>query len=134
MGESEQGRIIPATRERLRAWLARFEGKEVEAVLEAAAGWLFVVEELERAAVRPHLVEPAETHARRSPKRRAKTDRLDARHLRELLQLGRLPESWIPSAPVAIRRPRRGPPPLAPVPELELLRVSLRAASPAPAG
>jgi transposase len=32
----------------------------------------------------------------RSKKKRAKTDRLDARHLRELLHQGRLPESWIP--------------------------------------
>jgi transposase len=32
----------------------------------------------------------------RGPKRRAKTDRTDARHLRELLAGGRLPESWIP--------------------------------------
>src|SRR5207247_1951607 len=29
-------------------------------------------------------------------KKRAKNDRADARHLRELLMAGRLPESWIP--------------------------------------
>ena len=29
-------------------------------------------------------------------KKRAKSDRADARHLRELLMVGRLPESWIP--------------------------------------
>ena len=40
--------------------------------------------------------EPADTAAARGPKRRAKTDRTDARHLRELLAAGRLPESWIP--------------------------------------
>jgi transposase len=43
-----------------------------------------------------HLAEPAETAARRGNKKRAKTDRADARHLRELLMIGRLPESWIP--------------------------------------
>ena len=43
-----------------------------------------------------HLAEPAETSALRGPKKRAKTDRQDARHLRELLQAGRVPESWIP--------------------------------------
>ena len=43
-----------------------------------------------------HLAEPAETAARRGNKRRAKTDRADARHNRELLLAGRLPESWIP--------------------------------------
>ena len=45
---------------------------------------------------RVHLAEPAETAARRGTKKRAKTDRADARHLRELLMVGRLPESWIP--------------------------------------
>jgi len=34
--------------------------------------------------------------ARRGPKRRAKTDRADARLLRDLLLAGNLPESWIP--------------------------------------
>ena len=43
-----------------------------------------------------HLAEPPETSALRGPKKRAKTDRQDARHLRELLQAGRGPESWIP--------------------------------------
>ncbi len=40
--------------------------------------------------------EPAETAARRGNKQRAKSDRADARHVRELLMIGRLPESWIP--------------------------------------
>ena len=43
-----------------------------------------------------HLAEPAETAALRGNKKRAKTDRADARHHRELLLAGRLPESWIP--------------------------------------
>ena len=43
-----------------------------------------------------HLAEPAETAARRGNKKRAKSDRADARHIRELLTIGRLPESWIP--------------------------------------
>jgi transposase len=43
-----------------------------------------------------HLAEPAETAGLRGPKKRAKNDRADARHLRELLMVGRLPESWIP--------------------------------------
>jgi hypothetical protein len=32
----------------------------------------------------------------RGSTRRAKTDRADARHLRKLLMVGRLPEAWIP--------------------------------------
>jgi hypothetical protein len=46
------------------------------------------------------LGEPAETAALRGPKRRAKTDKADARHLRELLATGRLPECWVPPAHV----------------------------------
>jgi transposase len=52
----------------------------------------------DRAGYEAHLAEPAETRTLRGKKKRAKTDRLDARHLRELLTQGRLPESWIPPA------------------------------------
>jgi len=105
-GELERGRIQPATRERLRVWLARFDGRELEAAVEATTGWRFVAEELARVGAKVHPAETAETAARRGPKRRAKTDRLDARHLRELLQAGRLPESWIPPAHILDLRSR----------------------------
>jgi transposase len=95
-GEFERGRIRPATRDSVRGWLRPYQGRPVVAALEATTGWLFLCEELQRAGAEVHLAEPAETAARRGRKRRAKTDRLDARHLRELLQAGRLPESWIP--------------------------------------
>jgi transposase len=76
--------------------LSEFEGKkEASFALEATTGWRFVVEEIERAGLEAHLAEPADTRALRGKKKRAKTDRLDARHLRELLAQGRLPESWI---------------------------------------
>src|SRR5215207_122976 len=97
-GELYRGRIRPADRCGLRRWLRRWEGKEIEAALEATTGWRFMVEELEAIGARVHLAEPAETSARRGPKKRAKNDRQDARHLRELLQAGRVPESWIPPA------------------------------------
>ena len=64
--------------------------------LEATTGWRLVVEELRRVGAGVHLAESAETSARKGNKRRAKTDRADARHLRELLMVDRLPESWIP--------------------------------------
>jgi hypothetical protein len=80
-GEAQTGRICPATREQLRGWLSRFEGEEAAFALEATTGWRFVVEELERAGCEAHLAEPADTRALRGPKKRAKTDRLDARHL-----------------------------------------------------
>ena len=95
-GEITRGEIRPATRARLREWLRRFEGREVAIALEATTGWRFVVEELKAAGIEAHLAEPADTRALRGPKRRAKNDRQDARHLRQLLETGRLPESWIP--------------------------------------
>ena len=95
-GELRRGRIRPAERESFRHFLRQFEGERIEAALEATTGWRFVVEELRAAGAGVHLAEPAETKMLRGPKRRAKTDRADARHLRELLQQGRVPESWIP--------------------------------------
>jgi hypothetical protein len=81
-------------------WLEQFAGQQAGFAVEGCTGWRYVVEELKRAGVEAHLAEPADTSAARGPKRRAKTDQLDARHLRELLATGRLPESWIPPAHV----------------------------------
>jgi transposase len=55
-----------------------------------------VVEEIEAAGFNAHLAEPADTQAARGRKRRAKTDRTDARLLRDLLVAGEVPASWIP--------------------------------------
>src|SRR4051812_35868559 len=71
-------------------------GQRLEVALEATTGWRFVVEELQAVGADVHLAEPAETSSLRGNKKRAKTDRADARHLRELLMVGRLPEAWIP--------------------------------------
>ena len=95
-GEIGRARIGPAHREGVRRFLARFAGQELEVALEATTGWRFVVEELRRVGAGVHLAEPAQTSALRGNKKRPKNDRADARHLRELLMLGRLPESWIP--------------------------------------
>ena len=70
--------------------------KQLEVALEATTGWRFLVEELRAVGAVVHLAEPAETAALRGNKKRAKSDRADARHHRELLLAGRLPESWIP--------------------------------------
>src|SRR5829696_8298743 len=107
-GETCRGQLGPATRLELRAWLARFTGQQADFALEATTGWRFVAEELTRAGCRAHLAEPADTRALRGPKRRAKTDRTDARHLRELLRAGTLPESWVPPAQSPTRVPRSG--------------------------
>ncbi len=65
--------------------------------VEACTGWLFVCDALAAAGAEPHLAEAGRgARALRGRKRRAKTDREDARWLRELPADGRLPESWIP--------------------------------------
>jgi transposase len=100
-GEVKRGQIVPADRAHLRAWLARFAGRDDAAfAVEGCAGWRYVSEELAAAGVAAHLGEPADTAALRGRKRHAKTDKTDARHLRTLLAEGRLPECWIPPAQI----------------------------------
>src|ERR671918_838563 len=94
-GEVRRARVAPADRAGVLRFLERFRGQELEVALEATTGWRFVVEELRRVGAVVHLAEPAETSSLRGSKKRAKTDRADARHLRELLMIGRLPEAWI---------------------------------------
>ncbi|MCA1698458.1 MAG: IS110 family transposase [Actinobacteria bacterium] len=96
-GELTRGRI-PSTPAAVGDWVGRFPGREIHVAVEAGTGWLFVCEALSEAGAVAHLAEPAETSALRGPKRRAKTDREDARWLRTLLAEGRLPEAWIPPA------------------------------------
>ena len=92
-----RGQIAPADRGHLRAWLARFAGREdVAFAVEGCAGWRYVAEELAGAGIEAHLAEPADTAFARGRKRHAKTDKTDSRHLRMLLAEGRLPECWIP--------------------------------------
>src|SRR5512132_2613417 len=95
-GEVSRQRVAPAHRDGVRRFAERFGDQDLEVALEATTGWRFVVEEFQAIGARVHLAEPAETAARRGTKKRAKSDRADARHLRELLMVGRLPESWIP--------------------------------------
>jgi transposase len=98
-GEVRRGQIAPADRAHLRAWLARFAGRDDAAfAVEGCAGWRYVAGELAAAGIAAHLGEPADTAALRGRKRHAKTDKTDARHLRTLLAEGRLPECWIPPA------------------------------------
>ena len=96
-GQVRRGQVSPADREHLRAWLARFAGRDDAAfAVEACTGWRYVAEELAAAGITVHLAEPADTAFARGRKRHAKTDKTDARHLRTLLGEGRLPECWIP--------------------------------------
>ena len=101
-GEVSCGRVVPADREHFGIWLARrfSRPEEVALAVEGCTGWRYVVEELQRAGIEAHLAEPADTAAARGRKKRAKTDRADARLQRDLLAQGRLPECWIPPAHV----------------------------------
>jgi transposase len=98
-GELCRGRIAPADRQGFRSWLSLLPPGG-DFALEGCTGWRYIVEELAAAGFVAHLAEPADTAALRGNKQRAKTDRADARHLRELLMSGTLPESWIPPAHV----------------------------------
>ncbi|MGO9041811.1 MAG: hypothetical protein ACLQIK_09250 [Mycobacterium sp.] len=87
------GQIRPATRKTLRDWLAKHcPDGDGEFAMEGCTGWRYVSEELAAAGVRVHLGDPAEVAALRGPKKRAKTDRSDARLLRTLLLEGRFPK------------------------------------------
>src|SRR5690348_11136376 len=61
-GEVRRGQIAPAGRAHLRAWLARFAGRDdVAFALEGCTGWRYVAEELAAAGVTAHAAEPAGT-------------------------------------------------------------------------
>jgi transposase len=96
-GQVLRGKIAPADRPHLRAWLTRFAGvDDVEFVVEAGTGWRYVVDELVRAGAGAVLAEPADTAALRGRRRHAKTDQADAKLMREAQQAGRIPQCYIP--------------------------------------
>jgi transposase len=109
-GGEWRGRIWQPDRARFRRWLRedveRRANGEVALAVEGCTGWRYVVEEITAAGFEAHVAEPADTQAARGRKHRAKTDRTDARLLRELLAAGELPESWIPPGPVLEWRER----------------------------
>ncbi len=98
-GQVQRGRIVPATRDRFRAWLRELPRPAVPAV-EGCTGWRFVVEECREAGVEVQLAEPADTAAANGPEHRARTDRADAAKIRHLLAEDRLLQSWIPPTQV----------------------------------
>src|SRR3954470_16617273 len=97
-GEIWRGRIDAAPAAVL-GGVERFARRQVDVAVEGCTGWMLVCDALVAAGATPHLAEPVETSALRGRKRRAKTDREDARWLRELLADGRLPEARVPPAP-----------------------------------
>lgn len=110
-GKVWRGRLWSPDRARFRRWLAeelipRAGGQEVTLAVEGCTGWRYVIEEITAAGLDARLAEPADTQAARGRKKRAKTDRSDARLQRELLAAGELPESWIPPTVVLEWRER----------------------------
>jgi transposase len=100
-GEVQRGQIAPAGREHLRAWLARFAGRDdVAFAVEGCTRWRYAAGELAAAGIAAHVGEPAGTAAARGRKRHAKTGKAGSRHLRTLLAEGRLPGCWIPPAQI----------------------------------
>ena len=96
-GQVCRGQVSPADREHLRAWLARFAGRDDAAfAVGGRTGWRYVAGELAAAGVAAHLAEPAGTAFARGRKRHAKTGKTGSRHLRMLLAGGRLPQCGIP--------------------------------------
>jgi transposase len=106
-GEAWRGQVRPADRGHLRAWLGRFAGRgQVDLAMEGCTGWRYVAEEVTAAGFAAHVGDPAEIAARRGGKKRAKTDRADARLQRELLANGQFPDCWLPPSAVLDWRQR----------------------------
>jgi transposase len=106
-GEAWRGQVRPADRVHLRGWLAGLAGRgQGDLAMEGCTGWRYVAEEVAAAGFTAHVGDPAEIAARRGPKKRAKTDRADARLQRELLERGEFPECWVPPAGVLDWRQR----------------------------
>ena len=94
-GVTSEARLT-ADRPSLHAWVDGFEGRLKRVAIEATTGWKWIARELETRGVEVLLLDPGEAAARKGKKRRAKTDRLDARFLLSLLAAGLAPVAWLP--------------------------------------
>jgi transposase len=109
--EPETGEFVEERflgREGLGEWAMRWKGRVGRVVIEATTGWRWVARELQAFGFEVHLVDPGQAKALRGKKRKAKTDRLDARWLclvlaRELLDQC---EAWLPPAEIQELRDR----------------------------
>lgn len=88
---------IGGTRADLAVFLDQFpSGSDVRFAFEGCTGWRYVAEEVQARGFVALMAEPADTAMLKSRKKRAKTDRADAAHLRMLAVEDAIPESWIP--------------------------------------
>lgn len=95
-------------REGLAGWAMRWRGRVGAVVIEATTGWRWVARELQAAGFEVRLADPGQAKALRGKKRKAKTDRLDARWLCLLLARELLVEceAWLPPAEIQELRDR----------------------------
>src|SRR5947209_221533 len=93
-------------REALADWAMRWRGRVSAVAIEATTGWRWVARELQACGFDVRLVDPGQAKALQGRKRRAKTDRLDARWLCLLLSKQMLPEAWLPPAEIQELRDR----------------------------
>jgi hypothetical protein len=108
--DPEPGEVVEerfsADRESLARWAGRWHGRVAAVAIEATTGWRWVWRELAGQGFDVRLAEPVQSLALLGRRRRAKTDRLDARWLGRLSAKEILPESWIPSAEIQVLRDR----------------------------
>lgn len=106
--DPESGEIVeerfPADQDRLARWAEQWRGRVAAVAIEATTGWRWVWRELAARGFDVRLAEPVQARALLGRRRSAKTDRLDARWLAQLLAKEMLPESWVP--PEEIQRLR----------------------------
>jgi transposase len=104
-GELSESRFEPSP-ERLGKWTREWEGKLAGVAIEATTGWRWVARELEARGFEVHLLDAGRASALRGRRRRAKTDKLDARWLALILARDLLSEceAWIPPAEIQLLR------------------------------
>lgn len=102
-GELVENRFA-STRQALGEWADRWEGRLEAVAIEATTGWRWVARELQARGIKVLLTDPGQASALQGQRKKAKTDRLDARWLVTLLSREMLPESWL--APEEIQRLR----------------------------
>jgi transposase len=93
-----------ASRDRLVAWVEKYDGELDVVAIEATTGWRWVARELQARGIEVQLTDPGQASALQGNRKRPKTDRLDARWLVMLLARELLPEAWL--APEDIQRLR----------------------------
>jgi transposase len=103
-GEVVEERL--AGRDALADWAMRWRERVEAVAIEATTGWRWVARVLLEAGFDVRLTDPGQAKALQGRKRRAKTDRLDARWLALLLAKQMLPQAWLPPEEIQYLRDR----------------------------